>query len=124
MVDREELSNTIAYCGLICGVCQTTEKGCHGCRNGGGQGECYQRKCCLRKSIEGCWQCEAFPCEQGFFADEAWKGLCRAFIQCIKDDGIDEFVSLVLSRLGSKIEYGDFRFKSESEIIALLRGTS
>lgn len=120
---NKELINTVAYCGLICGACRNTEKGCNGCRSGGGDDDCYQRKCCLEKGINGCWQCDTFPCDKGFFADEEWKGLCRGFVQCIKDKGIEEFISLVQSKLGKVIEYGEFRFKHEQEIVAILRGT-
>lgn len=123
MVDRQ-LIHSVAYCGLICGVCKSTEKGCNGCRNGGGAHDCYQRKCCIEKGTEGCWQCDTFPCEKGFLADKEWKGLCRAFVQCIKDKGIEEFVSLVLSRFGKTIEYAESRFKSEQEITAMLHGTA
>ena len=34
---------------------------CHkGCRNGGGNPYCAIRKCCQRKNLEGCWECEVF----------------------------------------------------------------
>jgi hypothetical protein len=34
---------------------------CHkGCREGGGPPFCKIRKCCLKKGIEGCWECEEF----------------------------------------------------------------
>jgi len=76
----------------------------------------------MEKGVDGCWQCEDFSCDEGFFADEAWKGLCIGFVQCIKDKGIKEFVGLVESRLGKVVEYGDFRFKNEREIQTMLRG--
>ena len=120
---NKKLIDTVAYCGLICGVCKNTEKGCKGCRSGGGPGDCYQRRCCLEKGIDGCWQCDVFPCEKGFFADEEWKGLCIGFVQCIKDKGIGEFATLVQSKLGKVIEYGDFRFKREQEIVTMLQDT-
>ncbi|QQQ95635.1 hypothetical protein [Blautia pseudococcoides] len=25
------------------------------------------RPCCLQKGIEGCWECEAFPCKEKMF---------------------------------------------------------
>ncbi len=120
---NKKLIDTVAYCGLICGVCKNTEKGCQECRSGGGAEDCYQRRCCLEKNIDGCWQCAIFPCEKGFFADEEWKGLCIGFVQCIKDKGIEEFVSLVQSKLGKMIEYGDFRFKKKQEIATMLQDT-
>jgi len=46
------------------------------CRGGGGPPFCKMRKCCQKKSIEGCWQCEEFEtCEKlnflKLFHDEA-----------------------------------------------------
>ena len=35
-----------------------------GCRDGGGNPFCKMRKCCQKKGIEGCWQCDVFEtCE-------------------------------------------------------------
>jgi len=122
MADRE-LIESVAYCGLICGLCRATEKGCEECKNGGGPDDCFQRECCTEKGFEGCWQCDTFPCEEGFFADKEWKGLCQGFIRCIRDKGMEEFVSLVLSNFKRTVEYGDFRFKNEEEIAGILHGT-
>jgi hypothetical protein len=122
MVDIES-GGTVAYCGLVCEVCKNVEKGCKGCRSGGGAEDCYQRRCCLEKNINGCWQCDIFPCEKGFFAEEAWKGLCIGFTQCIREKDVEKFVSLVKSKLGKTIEYGEFRFKKEEEILAILHST-
>ena len=30
------------------------------CRNGGGPPFCKMRKCCVKKEIEGCWECDMF----------------------------------------------------------------
>jgi len=116
----EELASSVAYCGLICGVCKHMKEGCIGCRGGGGDQGCYQRKCCRSKGIGGCWDCNSFPCDSGYFADEAWQGLCKGFVQCIRDEGIEKFVSLVQSELGKVAEYGDLRFKDEKEIVTTL----
>ena len=124
-VDRKSMTDkglidTVAYRGLICGICKNVEKGCVGCRGGGGADDCYHRRCCLEWGIDGCWQCDVSPCDRGFFADEAWKGLCRGFIRCIKRKGVEQFVSLVQSRLGNVVEYGEFRFKKEQDILTTL----
>lgn len=123
MVDTA-LDATVGNCGLVCGVCKNIEKGCQGCRSGGGADDCYQRRCCLERNIDGCWQCDIFPCDKGFFDDEEWKGLCIGFVKCIKAKGIEKFVSLVESKLGKLIEYGEFRFRNEQEIVTMLRGTN
>ena len=37
---------------------------CKSCRDGGGPPFCKMRKCCLKKEIDGCWQCNDFEtCE-------------------------------------------------------------
>lgn len=34
------------------------------CKDGGGKPDCKIRKCCLRKNLVGCWECEDFEeCE-------------------------------------------------------------
>jgi hypothetical protein len=119
------LVEAIGYCGLVCKVCKNTVKPpnpCKGCRSGGGDPNCFQRICWLRKGIEGCWECKNAPCEYGYFApsNEAWTGICRGFIQFIKKVGLREFIRLVENKLGRIVEYGDFRFKTEQEIIVLL----
>ena len=32
------------------------------CREGGGPPFCKMRKCCIKKGIDGCWECEEFEC--------------------------------------------------------------
>ena len=114
------MKENVAYCGLVCGVCKHTEKGCPGCRNGGGDESCHQRACCVENALDGCWQCDGFPCDKGFFADDAWKGLCIGSIQCIKDMGREAFVERVESGMGQSVEYGDYRFKSAEDVRTLL----
>ena len=69
-----------------------------------------------------CNSLQSFPCEKGFYADEAWRGLCIGSVQCIKDNGIEGFVGLVTSRLGESVDYGDYRHKDPHEIRAILCG--
>jgi len=120
-----EFVETVAYCGLVCGVCRNAvQKGCKGCRSGGGDEDCYQRKCCIKNGLDGCWQCEKFSCNKGFFADadKAWRGLCIGSVQCIKDYGIESYVDRLVSRLGKDVEYGDYRFRDPQEIKTMLCG--
>ena len=50
---------------------------CHkGCRNGGGPPFCKIRKCCQKKDIAGCWQCDEF--------ENCGK---LEFLQAVHDDG-------------------------------------
>jgi len=119
------LVEALGYCGLVCKVCKNTVKPpnpCRGCGSGGGDPDCFQRIFCFGKGFEGCWQCDKAPCENGYFdpSNEAWKGLCRGFVHCIKKVGSKEFLRLVESKMGRTVEYGEFRFKKEQEIIELL----
>ena len=117
---EQELVKTVGCCGLVCGVCNHSFEGCNGCNGGWGPADCYQRTCCTERELEGCWQCEDFPCDKGFFADGAWKGLCIGCVQCIKDRGIESFVELVTARLGKVVEYGEYRHKDPKQIKAML----
>jgi hypothetical protein len=120
-----ELTRTVAYCGLVCGVCAHATPqvaGCAGCREGGGAKNCYQRECCVGNGLDGCWQCEEFPCDKGFYADEAWKGLCIGAVQCVKDIGIREYVDRLVARLGRTVDYTEYRNKAPEEITAILGG--
>ena len=121
---NKELAETVAYCGLACGLCGNTSKGCKGCSSNGGAADCHQRACCLEKGFDGCWQCEHFPCDKGFYADDAWKGLCIASVQCVKDNGLQAYVDLLTSRLGTDVDYGDYRFKDAEEIRTIFCGDS
>ena len=131
---EEELALTVAYCGLICGVCSNR---CEpDCRGGGGcePGTCYQRSCCVRKGLAGCWECDEFPCGKGFFAEAAdpgtpwvtssvYLGLCIGSVQCVRVYGIEGCVRLVLANLGDNVDYGyELRFKTPQEFTAMIRG--
>jgi hypothetical protein len=120
----QELVDSVAYCGLVCAVCTHACEGCRGCRAGGGDKDCHQRQCCVAKGLAGCWECDAFPCNRGFFADPAWGGLCVGCVRVAKESGVETLVQLIASRLGERVEYGDYRFKRAEEIEAMLRGDS
>ena len=125
---HQELVQTVAPCGLVCALCanSTPEKGsCLGCSNGGGPDKCHQRDCCSEKALSGCWDCNGFPCNEGFFAeiDEAWRGLCVGSVQCIKEHGLQGYVDRLMTKHGRFVEYGDYRFKSPEVIKQALCGT-
>ncbi len=59
------------------------------CKEGGGNPNCTIRKCCIKKNIAGCWECEDFQiCDKlnNQFVDNIHK---------IKKLGIDGFVLLM-----------------------------
>ena len=122
-----ELASTIAYCGLVCGICvhaAPEREGCPGCREGGGDKRCYQRTCCQDYGLQGCWECDEFPCERGYFADPAWRGVCIGSVVCIKDHGATGFVTRLVSKVGECMEIGDYRHKDPEEIRALFGGSA
>jgi len=57
------------------------------CKEGGGKSDCIIRKCCLKKGLNGCWECSDF---------ETCKSLKEQFvsnIKKIKKLGFDEFIA-------------------------------
>ena len=120
---EDDLAGSVGYCGIICGICIHARKGCKGCRAGGGEDDCYQRKCSVEKGFDGCWQCDAFPCDNGFFADDAWKGLCIGSIQVIKEHGISRYVDLMAAE-HQQLDFGTCRFMNPEDIKRKLLGES
>ena len=123
----EELVDSVAYCGLVCGLCDHAPE-CTWCRNPRSDKDkcakdtCYHRKCCLEKGLDGCWQCNLFPCDNGRFVDEN-TGQAVGFIECIRKKGIKEFISVLLCNEERGIIYGmfgDYRLKPLKEIMRLL----
>jgi hypothetical protein len=53
----------IAFCGLACALC-SENSACAGCRNEGCEDKesCKNFQCCKTKNINGCWECDEFPC--------------------------------------------------------------
>ena len=76
-------SKGIAYCGLVCAACEIVD--CVGCRDDGclNRDRCRNRSCCRDKGIDGCWQCNDFPCSGTMFD----KTRVRAFALFIKQHG-------------------------------------
>lgn len=54
----------LGKCGFYCGSCPTYRNdSCSGCMDEHREGDCYTRDCVLRKGLEFCGACGAFPCE-------------------------------------------------------------
>lgn len=111
----------IGYCGLACGMCINA---CvPDCRAGGGAKDCFQRACCQRKGIHGCWECEQFPCNDGHFAssdDPAWRGICIGSVHTIRELGVEEYLRRVAERFGNPVEYGNQRYLDPEDVRAKL----
>jgi len=123
-MEQEKGIEKIGYCGLVCGICSHAAGACQGCRDGGGDAGCIQRKCCLVKGLAGCWECDEFPCGKGFFGDDAWKGLCVGFCRAIREVGAGECADRARTVLGSPVDYGNYRHRTPGEIQALLQRES
>jgi hypothetical protein len=93
-----------------------------GCRSGGGDEGCHQRDCCVDTGVDGCWQCERFPCGKGYYVGEEWSGLCVACVELVRAAGVSEYARLVESRLGAVVDYGRYRFKDPKQIKDILLG--
>jgi hypothetical protein len=102
---KNKLAQTIAPCGLICGLCGEAPD-CKGCREDGCARavDCYQRKCCVEKDIKGCWKCTDFPCSKGMFSPERDARL-TAFVRCAKEDGPKALAGYVLRNQDDGIFY-------------------
>lgn len=116
----------VAYCGLVCAVCSDARPengGCVGCRSGGGEAGCHQRACCTERGIDGCWQCDGFPCEEGFSTDghdPAFRGFWVASVRCMRDYGLDRYVAMVRARMGDCVDHAGYRCLEALEMIAQL----
>ena len=106
----------IGYCGLSCAVCAHARSACPGCREGGGDAACVQRRCCRERGLEGCWECERFPCDKGYFADEAWRGLCIGCVTAIREVGRERFISAAREAFGETTNYGDRRYRTSDDV--------
>ncbi len=64
------------------------------CRGGGGPPFCNMRKCCQRKGIEGCWQCDEFEtCEKLDFLKPAHGEAHLKNLRTLKRKGVDAFLT-------------------------------
>ena len=121
--------NSVAYCGLICSFCSTD--GRCSCKTDNHCGKrlssegCYQYNCCTSKGINGCWECADSPCGKDMLAIDKIK--MRAFVRCIKEEGIQKFIEYLEQNEKDGIVYhrtgviGDYDLSSESDVLNLLR---
>jgi len=65
----------------------------NGCKNGGGNPFCKIRKCCRKKGIEGCWECDLFEtCEKLDFLKPVHDEGHIKNLRKIKRKGKEEFL--------------------------------
>lgn len=63
------------------------------CLNGGGPSFCKIRKCCQRRNLRGCWECNEFEtCKKLDFLKPTHKDAHIKNLKIIKNQGIDKFI--------------------------------
>lgn len=123
-----EQSKAIGYCGLACCVCGQEE--CPGCRAEGcpDRSWCEHIGCSREKGLQGCWECENFPCDTEMYRSNM---RLRAFVRFIRAFGVQRLVDCLVrnEKIGMVYHYpdslkGDYdKASSEAEVIGmLLRG--
>ena len=110
----------IAYCGYLCTACPGLKEGCPGCKAGGGDADCPQKACCATKGLQGCWDCDEFPCAKGPYGSAEWRGLSVGCAKSAKCLGPAVFAERAKSRMGNPIDFGQFRSKAIDDVMALL----
>lgn len=121
--------NSIGYCGLLCGLCcddgKCSCKSENHCGKRLAPGGCYQYNCCSAKGLNGCWECDEFPCGIDMLEESHVK--IRAFDKCMKEDGVDKFLSYIEKNKANGVVYhvngvlGDYDLATEDEVLELLR---
>ena len=116
----------IAYCGLACSLCNENTN-CAGCRNEGciGKDWCKNFICCKDKGLNGCWECEEFPCDSKMYSNPR----VRAFAKFIKEYGEEELLKCLARNETNGVVYhyegklnGDYDLpESEEDIILLIK---
>lgn len=65
-----------------------------GCRSGGGNPACKVRGCCVKKGIDGCWECGDFEsCGKLEFLKPIHEDACLKNLKKIKKAGVDGFIN-------------------------------
>ncbi|MFA7109350.1 MAG: DUF3795 domain-containing protein [Sphaerochaetaceae bacterium] len=104
-MEKKELINSIAYCGLICKLCFLASK-CDGCKIANNvcdrnlaDRSCPQKECCISKNIVGCWECEELStCELGIYSDNNSPKV-KAFALYIQKNGTSKFINSVVRNM-------------------------
>lgn len=125
-----EVADSIAYCGLACKLCHLagTCDGCKSEKNCCGRhlstSGCYQYNCCKERGLNGCWKCKDFCCGKDMFSDSHDIRL-RAFVRCVKEEGLNKLAEYVLRNQQNGIHYGHNKdydgLGSEEAVLRLLR---
>jgi hypothetical protein len=88
------------------------DKGCPGCRQGGGYPPCAIRACARERSVEVCAFCEQFPCERIQSFAQVYPTLI-ADGERLRKIGIDAWIAEQEQRAATGFAYADIRYKGE-----------
>lgn len=118
-------AKNIAYCGLACCLCGENAE-CAGCRNAGCKDRewCVPYRCCREMGLEGCWDCDDFPCGAPMLA----KTRVRAFGRFAAQYGIPALLDALEVNAAGGIVYhyenqlvGDYdKPETEAEVLKML----
>jgi len=96
-----EKSVMIGSCGLACMLCRSKMSGeCQGCSSLKSD-NCDIKACCISNNIEGCYECDKFPCDKEMFKNNK---VC-AFVEIAKELGVGGLSSLLLKNKEKGITY-------------------
>ncbi len=117
----------MGFCGLACCLCEGKE-GCLGCREGTcpEKERCRPYECAQSRALEGCWQCEEFPCQ----APVLQSLRTQAFVGYISKFGMEKIMDRLEEGEKDGIVYhhpglltGDYDgMESEEDVWVLLEG--
>jgi hypothetical protein len=130
-MNNKKIEETIAYCGLICTFC-FQGKECMGCKSTNNlcvhdlsDEGCFQKRCCIKKSFDGCWQCSKLDsCEEGIYSLGNYSKI-KAFAIYIKNYGKEYFIAQIVNNMkkGLSVEKGkDYDNKTIKEVLEIING--
>ncbi len=120
-----DINKNIGSCGLACMLCSAKINGeCQGCMKSKAN-DCSIKECCTNLEINGCYECDKFPCEKDMFSN---KRVC-AFVKFAKDAGVEELITSLRRNNEAGIKYhneagtkGDYDIiESEDKILDLIK---
>lgn len=96
-MNGQDVVNSIGYCGMACALCEKANY-CGGCKSKDpacslhkSRAGCFQYRCARKKGLDGCWDCDDSPCNEGVFrkgSEHAHR--TRAFVRFAKYEGAEE----------------------------------